>query len=603
MLYVGCPIVDSVKLNECIDDDDGSRHLVGTRWQKNKCTMCTCEVGGELSCNPVPCFDPVCSHPFTPPGECCPQCDDCMYLGKEVKNGEEFKPSDDACSTCRCVHGNIACDTVDCPPTDCDNPKVPKGSCCPECGGCEYEGTTFANGDFFTPMSNPCLRCSCAMSIVRCNPIFCPDVPCSNPVQPLGACCEMCPDTCLYEGEEYKTGDSWTTIDGCKQCNCQQGDITCLNIQPCPIDCEHGVIPSGQCCSACTDCVYEGQFIRNGLSFVANGDLCNQCTCRDGSVQCQIEECPVMNCQQTEVLQGSCCPVCRGCIDRFGTRHDHNDEWRLQDDDCNVCRCYEGDMTCSVEQCNPVCRHPVNKPGMCCPVCHGCFYQGDEYANGATVDDNDKCTDCVCQEGTVTCLNKPCLPTLCPDPVIPMDKCCPVCEVCTYNGQPYQNGQTFIAPRNPCLECTCQDGRVDCQRLDLDCQPQCTHPGRTIEQCCPVCDICEYERRNYRNGGRFRPETGDKCDTCTCTDGTVTCQTQVCPPSPCSNPVQKDEECCPVCQVCVADGVEHQEGETWDSLADPCAVCTCEVRIGLLESTSRLQEKWNRLSHSPQNFA
>lgn len=87
----------------------------------------------------------------------------CVYDGRVLRNGQAF--SYDTCTMCRCEDGDVSCDQIECGRLSCDNQINPEGSCCPRCrDGCEYEGMSFNNGMFFTPMSNPCLQCSCRVS-------------------------------------------------------------------------------------------------------------------------------------------------------------------------------------------------------------------------------------------------------------------------------------------------------------------------------------------------------------------------------------------------------------------------------------------------------
>lgn len=92
----------------------------------------------------------------------------CVYEGRVLRNGQAF--SYDTCTMCRCENGDVTCDQIECGVLSCANQINPEGSCCPRCrDGCEYEGMSFNNGDFFTPMSNPCLQCSCRVSVYSVN--------------------------------------------------------------------------------------------------------------------------------------------------------------------------------------------------------------------------------------------------------------------------------------------------------------------------------------------------------------------------------------------------------------------------------------------------
>ena len=89
----------------------------------------------------------------------------CEFNGYQLDHSQTFEQ--DACTTCTCLQGRVECSTTTCPVLTCPSQTTPDGECCPQCtgqGGCVYEDMSFNSGDFFTPMANPCLRCSCLVS-------------------------------------------------------------------------------------------------------------------------------------------------------------------------------------------------------------------------------------------------------------------------------------------------------------------------------------------------------------------------------------------------------------------------------------------------------
>ena len=61
---------------------------------------------------------------------------------------------------------------------------------------CVYEGRDYEHGDYFQPVYNPCLNCSCVRGRVRCVPVRCADpeeLPCPKPVKTRNSCCLACP--------------------------------------------------------------------------------------------------------------------------------------------------------------------------------------------------------------------------------------------------------------------------------------------------------------------------------------------------------------------------------------------------------------------------
>ena len=58
---------------------------------------------------------------------------------------------------------------------------------------------------------------------------------------------------CVADDVEYDNGETWTSAnDPCETCVCEEGITTCQRLDKCPVECDHGAIPRGQCCSPCT---------------------------------------------------------------------------------------------------------------------------------------------------------------------------------------------------------------------------------------------------------------------------------------------------------------------------------------------------------------
>lgn len=118
-----------------------------------------------------------------------------------------------------------------------------------------------------------------------------------------------------FDGKKYDDGESYTTLDGCETCTCNDGNWGCKVKPSCiilPSDCTYdnqiyhnGETRSAECDQTCTcdggnwDCVMspsslccerDGQIHPNGASFPA-GDDCNTCTCNSGSVNCTLMFC------------------------------------------------------------------------------------------------------------------------------------------------------------------------------------------------------------------------------------------------------------------------------------------------------------------------
>ena len=86
--------------------------------------------------------------------------------------------------------------------------------------------------------------------------------------------------SCIASGfdlAEYDHGDSYTTLDDCQTCTCNDGNWDCV-VNPI---CEIGP----------TDCLYTGTVYYDGDSFPSI-DGCNTCNCTGGIVGCTMMLCP-----------------------------------------------------------------------------------------------------------------------------------------------------------------------------------------------------------------------------------------------------------------------------------------------------------------------
>ncbi|GCC21703.1 hypothetical protein chiPu_0020178, partial [Chiloscyllium punctatum] len=63
------------------------------------------------------------------------------------------------------------------------------------------------------------MNCSCVNNLVRCVPLQCQPLLCSNPVQMPGHCCPRCPG-CELDGATLDHGQTVSSPDGCQTCVC-----------------------------------------------------------------------------------------------------------------------------------------------------------------------------------------------------------------------------------------------------------------------------------------------------------------------------------------------------------------------------------------------
>ena len=97
--------------------------------------------GSQIDCSRVRCRRPLCANPVTPPGQCCPSCENsgCKFEGcvNFLSDGEpQWQPN--PCVFCSCTDNRTICAAIVCRQLrkeDCFGfPVVTKqGECCPSC--------------------------------------------------------------------------------------------------------------------------------------------------------------------------------------------------------------------------------------------------------------------------------------------------------------------------------------------------------------------------------------------------------------------------------------------------------------------------------------
>ncbi|XP_053576426.1 von Willebrand factor C and EGF domain-containing protein [Bombina bombina] len=327
-------------------------------------------------------------------------------------------------------------------------------------------------------------------------------------------------------------------------------------------------------------CWHNNELQISGSYWTESG--CLNCTCQEGKVLCERRICN-SNCSHPDLHPNSCCPSCDGCLFEGVSRAD-GELFPQSPDNCTICVCLSGNVTCIPPACPPVtCSDPSISD--CCLRCpDGCEFQGQIYPHGAKFSrDENGCTSCLCQNGEVECSFLPCPSLECPreDWVLEAGQCCYKCQDppqrsgCPFddNGIEIPVGQIW-SPGDPCAICICQaDSSILCKKTD--CVDTCPHPIPVPGQCCPDCSAgCFYGKRTYRNNESF-PSTSDQCLTCICLMGTVACSPIECAPS-CTYPFHDEGECCPVCRDCTYEGRKVLNGQSFSLESQPCTHCTCQ---------------------------
>ncbi|TNN00883.1 hypothetical protein fugu_012129 [Takifugu bimaculatus] len=665
--------------------------LNGTR--KGPCIICTC-INGTPQCSPTRCLPTDCSHPTKAPGSCCASCESCTYNHRIYSNGQRFSTPDQPCQVCACQYGSVVCDRSPCPPLNCSNSYTPPGQCCPKCPDCVFENRVFVDGEAFPNPFNACEECKCVSGSTECQQTQCPRPHCNAPLS--GLCCQNNCNGCNYAGKAYPNGQDFPhPTDSCRTCSCINGNVQCL-MKRCPqLACTNPNLLPGDCCPRCpgnnykrlqltvclknrpTDTVNGSTTrliavnralvptalsavsanlaplrhvhtpscrsavgparaaftraeseptgkcgmtlqIRVWLVFVVRAPFgvtgnavlpptaSTQCSgsaacparaastmepssptdsrspiqetsapnaaCQSGSVRCSRASCPPPLCSHP-VTNACGCPVCDGCYYRGLT---HGDGQIFPGEEgCQDCTCSRGEVVCAQRRCPAVsCSHPA-LDGCACGVCDGCSFYGRSCFNGEQFPNPaDRCQLCSCSSGSVMCSRVSCPSVACVNPVTLPEECCPRCTgICRYLGKEYPSGSTFASPFNPCSSCSCLNEVVNCQKRP--CPVQCSNPVPS-DTCCPVCDSCLYEGVVHTHGHTFTTSS-NPCQHCTCARGTVTCVALVCPQTPCLHPVTKPGQCCPECTVCTVGGREFSDGQTWTLSSNHCSTCTCQA--------------------------
>jgi hypothetical protein len=78
---------------------------------------------------------------------------------------------------------------------------------------------------------------------------------------------------------------------------------------------------------------------------------------------------------------------------------------------------------------------------------------------------------------------------------------------------------------------------------------------------------CHLAGINAADGDTF-PDPRDRCRSCTCLSGELTCQEPLCPTARCKNPARRD--CCPVCDECDFGGQVFKNGQIYNDPRDEC---------------------------------
>ena len=375
--------------------------------------------------------------------------------GKVLKNLELY--SNDSCTSCICVDGELNCTEYVCPDIQCgpfESPGFISGECCQICipkpvidppyipiPSCQQEGE-------FTDPYNSCLRCFCHRGQKACMDIsgICDTISndCEKVVYPDGQCCPVC--------EVRKE-----TSPGISQSISYQD---CSTVRCPSIDCPTHQIPKnvpGQCCRACVSLYPQPERCVEKTTKRGN-DPCERCRCIRGAFKCYKDPriCPRKHQNYAgEVLFGD--PSNPSCVER---------STQINRETCERCMCIGGAFQC------------YRDPRICTQI-HAKEASFGDPSNPSCVEkstqvNRETCERCMCIGGAFQCYRDP--------------------RICTQTHQNNAKEASFGDPNNPscvkgstqvnretCERCMCIGGAFQCYRDPSVCpQSQASRKGKVV---------------------------------------------------------------------------------------------------------------------------
>ncbi|RXN01372.1 hypothetical protein EOD39_6988 [Acipenser ruthenus] len=453
---------------------------------------------------------------------------------------------------------------------------------------------------------------------VQCETLICPPLQCA-PDSVLayvnGACCKECQPMCIFSGRVY--------LDEERQAMFTSSGV-CL-LHECRLSRAEEKMNSLDQCYCERTCNAKGNVYR---AFESWTDGCKNCTCMNGTVQCETLICPPLQCAPDSVLayvNGACCKECQPmCI--FSGRVYLDEERQAMFTSSGVCLLHEcRDRTMrritypSCPELNCATSQQITLGNSCCKVCKGY----DFCADGHRCMDHSECVNleagacCSCKDGFRALREDN---AYCED----IDECAEGRHYCRENTMCVNTAGSFLCICNTGYiriddySCTehdeCMTGQHSCDENALCfntvgghncmCKPGYTGNGtfcKDIDECatgrhgcasdtvcfnldggydcrCPhgknCTGDCIHESKIKHNGQIWVLEN-DRCTVCSCQSGLVMCRRMVCD---CENPTV-DLFCCPECDPRLSSQCLHQSGQmaysSGDTWVQNCQQCQC----------------------------
>uniref|UniRef100_A0A663FEU9 Neural EGFL like 2 n=1 Tax=Aquila chrysaetos chrysaetos TaxID=223781 RepID=A0A663FEU9_AQUCH len=382
-----------------------------------------------------------------------------------------------------------------------------------------------------------------------------------------------CERTCTMKGTTYREFESWT--DGCKNCTCMNGTVQCealiCPLSDCPLNSALAYV-DGKCCKECQSvCVFEGRTYFEG----------QRETVYSSSGDCVLFECKDHKMQR--IPKDSCTAL--NCPE--------SQQIPLSHSCCKICKghdfCTEGHNCME----HSVCRNLDDRAVCSCRDGFRALREDNAYC-----EDIDECAEGrhYCRENTM-CVNTPgSFMCICKTGYIRIDDySCTDIDECS-------DGFVQCDSRANCINlpgwyhCECRDGYHDngmfspsgesCEDID-ECgtgrhscanDTVCFNLDGGYDCRCPhgknCTGDCIHEDKIKHNGQIWVLEN-DRCSVCSCQSGYVMCRRMVCD---CENPTV-DLFCCPECDPRLSSQCLHQSGElsynSGDSWIQNCQQCRC----------------------------
>ncbi|XP_061493819.1 protein kinase C-binding protein NELL2 isoform X2 [Rhineura floridana] len=365
-----------------------------------------------------------------------------------------------------------------------------------------------------------------------------------------------CERTCTMKGATYREFESWT--DGCKNCTCMNGTIQCEALI-CPLsDCPLNSAPAyidDKCCKECQPiCVFEGKTYFEG----------ERETVRSNSGDCILFECKDYKMQR--IVKSNCpalnCP--------------ESQQISLSNSCCKVCKghnfCSEGHKCLE----NSFCKNLEDRAVCSCRDGFRALREDNAYC-----EDIDECAEGrhYCRENTM-CVNTPgSFMCICKTGYIRIDdySCTEHDECLTNQHNCDENALCFNTVGGH--DCVCKPGYTGngtvCKDID-ECSDgfvQCDSRATCINL--PGWYHCEC-RDGYHDNGMFSP-SGESCeDIDECATGRHSCANDTI----CFN-LDGGYDCrCPHGKNCTGDCIHESKikhnGQIWVLENDRCSVCSCQ---------------------------